>query len=35
MLNGHPDDTMPALREIEQKTVIDILTHIQTLQDKR
>jgi mono/diheme cytochrome c family protein len=35
MLNGHPDDTMPALREIDQKIVIDILAHIQTLQDKR
>jgi hypothetical protein len=35
MLNGHPDDTMPALREIDQKTVVDILAHIQTLQDKR
>ena len=35
ILNGHPDDTMPALREIERKTAIDILTYIQTLQDKR
>ena len=35
MLNGHPDDTMPALREIDQKVIIDILAHIQTLQDKR
>jgi len=35
MLNGHPDDAMPALREIDPKIVADILTHIQTLQDKR
>jgi mono/diheme cytochrome c family protein len=35
MLNGHPDDTMPALREIDPKIVADILAHIQTLQDKR
>jgi mono/diheme cytochrome c family protein len=35
MLNGHPDDTMPALREIDPKIVADILTHVQRLQDKR
>lgn len=35
MLNGHPDDTMPALREIDRKVLIDLLAHIQSLQDKR
>lgn len=35
LLNGHPDDTMPSLREIDGKTAVDILAHIQTLQDKR
>lgn len=35
MLNGHPDDTMPALREIDQKTIMDILAHIQALPDRR
>ncbi|MCM2288441.1 MAG: c-type cytochrome [Sulfuritalea sp.] len=35
MLNGHPDDTMPALREIDQKTIMDILAHVQALQDRR
>ncbi|MDZ4254680.1 MAG: c-type cytochrome [Sulfuritalea sp.] len=35
MLNGHPDDAMPALREIDRKTVMDILAHIQGLQDRR
>lgn len=35
MLNGHPDDTMPALREIDRKVVADILAYIQGLQDRR
>jgi mono/diheme cytochrome c family protein len=35
MLNGHPDDTMPALREIDPKVTNDILAHIQTLQERR
>ena len=35
MLNGHPDDNMPALREIDQKVVTDILSHVQSLKDKR
>jgi len=35
MLNGHPDDNMPALREIDQKVVTDILSYIQSLKDKR
>ncbi len=34
MLNGHPDDTMPALREIEQKVISDMLAHMQTLQER-
>ena len=35
MLNGHPDDNMPALREIDRKIITDILTYVQSLQDKR
>lgn len=35
MLNGHPDDTMPALREIDPKVIGDILAHMQTLQERR
>ncbi|MDO8321170.1 c-type cytochrome, partial [Rhodoferax sp.] len=35
MLNGHPDDTMPALREIDPKAISDILAHMQTLQERR
>jgi len=35
MLNGHPDDAMPALREIDPQVVKDILAHIQTLQERR
>ena len=35
MLNGHPDDTMPALRELDPSVVKDILAHVQTLQERR
>ena len=35
MRNGHPDDTMPALRELDPKVTNDILAHIQTLQERR
>ena len=35
MLNGHPDDNMPALREFDQKVVADILSYVQTLQERR
>jgi len=35
MLNGHPDDTMPALRELDLKVTRDILAHIQTLKERR
>ena len=35
MLNGHPDDAMPALREIDPKVTSDILAHIQTLPERR
>lgn len=35
MLNGHPDDSMPALREIDPKVTSDILAYIQTLQERR
>lgn len=35
MLNGHPDDTMPALREIDPKVISDLLAHMQTLPERR
>ncbi len=35
MLNGHPDDTMPALRELDPGVTRDILAHIQTLLERR
>lgn len=35
MYNGHPDDTMPALREIDPKVISNILAHLQTLPDRR
>jgi mono/diheme cytochrome c family protein len=35
MLNGHPDDTMPALRELETNVTRDILAFIQTLPERR
>lgn len=35
MLNGHPDDAMPALRELDAKVASDILAHLQTLQERR
>jgi mono/diheme cytochrome c family protein len=35
ILNGHPDENMPALRELDQKVVTDILSYVQTLQDRR
>jgi len=35
ILNGHPDDNMPALREIDQKVIMDILAYVQTLRVER
>ena len=35
MLNGHPDEKMPALRELGQPILIDILAHLQTLPENR
>jgi mono/diheme cytochrome c family protein len=34
MLNGHPDESMPALRELDRKVIADILAHIQGLPDR-
>ncbi len=34
ILNGHPDDNMPALREIDRKAIGDILAHMQTLKER-
>jgi len=35
MLNGHPDEKMPALRELDLGYVVDTLTHVQGLPDRR
>ena len=35
MLNGHPDEKMPALRELDLGYVIDALTYVQDLPDRR
>jgi len=35
MLNGHPDEKMPALRELDQYVLIDILAYAQGLQEAR
>lgn len=35
MFNGHPDESMPALREIDPGIIVDVLAHIQGLQDRR
>lgn len=34
ILNGHPDEVMPALRELDRKVITDILAHIQGLPDR-
>lgn len=35
ILNGHPDEKMPALRELDTQLVTDILAHVQGLPDSR
>jgi len=35
IFNGHPDDVMPALREVEPKVINDLLAHMQTLPARR
>lgn len=35
LANGHPDEKMPALRELDQQLLIDILTHLQGLPETR
>lgn len=35
MLNGHPDESMPALREIDIQLVTDILAYVQGLKESR
>jgi cytochrome c553 len=35
MLNGHPDEKMPALRELDFRMLIDTLTYVQSLPDTR
>lgn len=35
IFNGHPDDNMPALRELDPKVVTDILAYAQSLQERR
>ncbi|MBI4754621.1 MAG: hypothetical protein HY778_04205 [Betaproteobacteria bacterium] len=35
MMNGHPDEKMPALRELDLQLLIDVLTHLQGLPESR
>ena len=35
ILNGHPDEKMPALRELDPQLVTDILAHVQSLPETR
>ncbi|MEA3292152.1 MAG: c-type cytochrome [Pseudomonadota bacterium] len=35
MLNGHPDEEMPAMRAFDMSTTIDVLSYIQTLPKKK
>ena len=35
ILNGHPDERMPALREIDRQLLVDILAYLQTLPETR
>jgi cytochrome c553 len=35
MLNGHPDEYMPALRALDRQTLADILAHVQRLPDRK
>ena len=34
VLNGHPSEKMPALREIDRRILLDVLAHAQELPDK-
>jgi len=35
IFNGHPDENMPALREVDPKVIADILAYAQGLQERR
>lgn len=35
ILNGHPDEKMPALRALDRQVIVDLLTHIKTLPEKK
>ena len=35
LLNGHPDEKMPALRVLDRETIADLLTYVQTLAVQR
>jgi thiosulfate dehydrogenase len=35
IFNGHPDENMPALREVDPKIIADILAYAQNLQERR
>lgn len=35
IVNGHPDERMPSLRDLDRQRLIDILAHLQTLPDTR
>jgi len=32
-MNGHPDEKMPALREIDRQVLLDVLAYAQELPD--
>ena len=34
IFNGHPDENMPALREVDPKIIADILAYAQNLQEQ-
>ena len=35
ILNGHPGEKMPSLRAFDRQVIVDILTHIKTLPEKK
>jgi len=35
ILNGHPGEKMPALRAMDRQVIVDLLTHIKTLPEKK
>jgi cytochrome c553 len=35
ILNGHPGEKMPALRAMDRQVIVDVLTHVKTLPEKK